>query len=89
LYKYLIFDFMNVSLTPTLENFVRETVATGLYNNASEVMREALRLLRAKEQKRKQLFDALDVGYKAFEEGRHSDVTAKEILNKVIAKRKQ
>lgn len=36
---------MNVSLTPTLERFVRRKVASGLYNNASEVVREALRLL--------------------------------------------
>lgn len=39
---------MNVSLTPELEKFVREKVATGLYNNASEVVREALRLLYEK-----------------------------------------
>jgi putative addiction module CopG family antidote len=36
---------MNVSLTPELEKFVRQKVASGLYNNASEVVREALRLL--------------------------------------------
>lgn len=36
---------MNVSLTPALERFVRRKVASGLYNNASEVIREALRLL--------------------------------------------
>ncbi|MBM3510821.1 MAG: type II toxin-antitoxin system ParD family antitoxin [Alphaproteobacteria bacterium] len=36
---------MNVSLTPELEKFVRDRVASGLYNNASEVVREALRLL--------------------------------------------
>lgn len=34
---------MNVSLTPKLEEFVRREVASGLYNNASEVIREALR----------------------------------------------
>ncbi len=36
---------MNISLTPALEDYVRRKVATGLYNNASEVIREALRLL--------------------------------------------
>lgn len=36
---------MNVSLTPELEKFIREKVSSGLYNNASEVVREALRLL--------------------------------------------
>ncbi len=35
---------MNVSLTAELENYVRRKVASGLYNNASEVIREALRL---------------------------------------------
>ena len=34
---------MNVSLTPKLEAFVRRKVAEGLYGNASEVVREALR----------------------------------------------
>ena len=36
---------MNVSLTPELEKFVSEKVETGRYNSASEVVREALRLL--------------------------------------------
>ncbi|WP_300585086.1 type II toxin-antitoxin system ParD family antitoxin [Marivita sp.] len=36
---------MNVSLTPQLEEFVRRKVESGLYNNASEVIREGLRLL--------------------------------------------
>lgn len=36
---------MNVSLTPKLEEFIRKKVSSGLYNNASEVVREALRLL--------------------------------------------
>jgi putative addiction module CopG family antidote len=40
---------MNVSLTPKLEAFVRSKVAGGLYNNASEVVREALRLLVERE----------------------------------------
>lgn len=34
---------MNISLTPELERMVKEKVASGLYNNASEVIREALR----------------------------------------------
>ena len=34
---------MNISLTPELENAVKAKVASGLYNNASEVIREALR----------------------------------------------
>lgn len=40
---------MNVSLTPELEKYIRRKVASGLYNNASEVMREAVRLLMSRE----------------------------------------
>lgn len=36
---------MNVSLTPELDKFVADKVETGRYNSASEVVREALRLL--------------------------------------------
>jgi len=41
---------MNISLTKKLEELVREKVASGLYNNASEVMREALRLLARRDE---------------------------------------
>ena len=40
---------MNISLTPALEKFVNDKVATGLYNSVSEVIREAIRLLISKE----------------------------------------
>lgn len=43
---------MNVSLTPELEKFVAGKVASGRYNSASEVMREALRLLEEHDQAR-------------------------------------
>jgi len=37
---------MNVSLTPELEQLVSDKVKSGLYNSASEVVREALRLFK-------------------------------------------
>lgn len=40
---------MNISLTPELEKYIRHKVASGLYNNASEVIREALRALLERE----------------------------------------
>jgi antitoxin ParD1/3/4 len=43
---------MNVSLTPELEQFVQAKVESGRYNSASEVVREALRLLEDQEQAR-------------------------------------
>ena len=36
---------MNVNLTPHLEEMVRQKVTSGLYTSASEVVREALRLM--------------------------------------------
>jgi len=44
---------MNVSLTPKLEDFVKAKVKTGNYNNASEVIREAVRLLQDRDADRK------------------------------------
>jgi antitoxin ParD1/3/4 len=43
---------MNVSLTPELDNFVAGKVESGRYNSASEVVREALRLLEERDQAR-------------------------------------
>ncbi len=41
---------MNVSLTPELDEFVNQKVSSGLYNSASEVVREGLRLLREQDE---------------------------------------
>jgi antitoxin ParD1/3/4 len=43
---------MNINLTPQLEELVREKVSSGLYNSASEVVREALRLMDAQDRLR-------------------------------------
>lgn len=40
---------MNISLTPQLEDLVKRKVESGLYGSASEVMREALRLLEERD----------------------------------------
>jgi len=42
----------NVHLTPELERFARECVEGGRYNNVSEVVRSALRLLQESEERR-------------------------------------
>jgi antitoxin ParD1/3/4 len=36
---------MNVALTPELEDLIRRKLASGMYKNAAEVVREGLRLL--------------------------------------------
>ena len=43
---------MNVSLTPELEEFVADRVRTGRYGSASEVVREALRMLEERSEAR-------------------------------------
>ena len=40
---------MNISLTPQLEKLVQDRVKSGRYTSASEVVREALRLLEEKD----------------------------------------
>jgi antitoxin ParD1/3/4 len=40
---------MNVSLTPELERFVASKVESGRYHSASEVVREAPRLLEERD----------------------------------------
>jgi len=41
---------MNVSLTPELEQYVHSKIKSGRYLSASEVVREALRLLEERDQ---------------------------------------
>ena len=50
---------MNVSLTPQLEELVKKKVESGLYGSASEVMREALRLLDEHDRLRTMRLEAL------------------------------
>lgn len=43
---------MNINLTPHLEDIVRQKVASGSYASASEVIREALRLMEEQDRAR-------------------------------------
>ncbi len=63
----------NINLTDHLDSFVERQVASGRYSNASEIVRDALRLLEEHEQERqaklkvlrqsaKQGFDEIDQG---------------------------
>ena len=68
---------LNVSLTPQLEEFVREKVNSGLYNSASEVVREALRLMDSYEGVRASALSKLrsdvEAGWQQVEEGKVTD----------------
>jgi antitoxin ParD1/3/4 len=50
----------NVHLTPELERFARQCVSDGRYNNVSEVVRSALRLLQDVEEQRARFTATLD-----------------------------
>ena len=65
---------MNVSLTPELESWVDERVRSGRYASASEVIREALRLLEqeelAKQRRLVQVREKIDRGLEQLDQGR-------------------
>jgi antitoxin ParD1/3/4 len=50
---------ININLTPQLEKLVRQKVSSGRYNSASEVVREALRLMDAQDELRSLQLDRL------------------------------
>jgi antitoxin ParD1/3/4 len=54
---------MNVSLTDELERFVDGKVESGLYNNASEVVREGLRLLKEHDEFRARVRESIERGW--------------------------
>lgn len=65
---------MNVSLTPKLRALVEERVRSGRYQSASEVVREALRLLESFDEVRAAKLQALRreiaAGLRGLDEGR-------------------
>lgn len=86
---------MNVSLTPELENLVNEKVKSGLYNSASEVIRESLRLLQEqdmlKEIRRNELRREIMIGVEQIRTGEYTDYRVDELeqLGEEIIKRGQ
>lgn len=80
---------MNVSLTPALEQFVRERAVSGDYNNASEVVREALRLLKRHEEEQalrlRALRRAVAEGDAALARGEAADLPDDEALDAYFA----
>lgn len=64
---------MNVSLTPELERFVDAKVESGLYNNASEVVREGLRLLKEQDEVRLRWREQIERGGQEAQAGRVVD----------------
>ena len=80
---------MNVSLTPELEKLVQAKVQSGRYNSASEVVREALRLLEQHDSLRaihlKELRSRMDEGLASLDrgEGVDGEKFMREMLDKL------
>ena len=70
-------ETMNISLTSELAAFVRGKVESGLYTSASEVMREALRLLQeheeGRERQRQKVSKLIEERYQQSERGQTVD----------------
>ena len=74
---------MNVSLTPELENLINEKVKSGLYNSASEVIRESLRLLQEQDElkriRKDELRREIMLGVEQIRRGEFIEVKSSEI----------
>ncbi len=69
---------MNISLTPELESAVKAKVATGLYNNVSEVIREALRKSLLQEQENQWIAREAAIGYAQLQAGQIVEVESEQ-----------
>ena len=73
----------NVSLTPEQDAFINEVLEKGEYRNASEAMRDAIRVLqqrRAEDRlKLERLRQAIDAGLADLERGNYDEVDESEL----------
>jgi antitoxin ParD1/3/4 len=81
----------NVHLTPELEQFAQDCVASGRFNNVSEVVRSGLRLLQEAAERRVAFVASLEA---AVAEGERdgflgADAVASEVQAAIKAARKQ
>jgi len=77
---------MHISLTPELESRIKAKVETGMYNNASEVIREALRFMETHEDwiheiKLTRLREQLKVGLDQLDRGEGIAIESKAALD--------
>ncbi len=78
---------MHVSLTPELEARIKAKVESGLYNNASEVIREALRFMETHEEwvrelQLAQLREKLRVGIEQLDRGEGIPIDSMNALDR-------
>ncbi|MCV3738508.1 type II toxin-antitoxin system ParD family antitoxin [Rhizobium sp. TRM96647] len=78
---------LNVSLTPEFSDFIEESVASGSYVSASEVVREALRIMRddrdSEAVKIAVLRNAVETGLAQSRRGELSDRSVRDIFSAI------
>ena len=78
---------MNISITPELEKLIDKKVKSGMYNSASEVIREGLRLLKEqdelKELRLKELKKEIQKGYDSASNSNVAEWDLNQFKNKV------
>lgn len=76
---------MNVSLTPELEELINQKVATGMYNSASEVVREGLRLLKEQDElkgaRHEELKREVMIGYEQAKRGESTSLDIDAVID--------
>ncbi len=81
---------MNVSLTPELDKYVHSKVKSGRYNSASEVVREALRIMQDHESmgalQLEELRSKIQAGVDDLNNGRYVEGTADELFQTTISR---
>ena len=79
---------MNVNLTPEMAEYVSTELKSGDYASASELVREALRVLKrdreVEAEKLALLRAAIDAGMEDADEGRFSDRTVSDIAKGIL-----
>ena len=79
----------NINLTEHLDDFVERQVASGRYSNASEIVRESLRLLEEQQQERKAKLKALrqaaKQGFDEIDQGQGIVLKGKKAIHQFVA----
>ena len=82
------FFLMNVSLPDPMEQFIRQKVAVGEYETASEVVREGLRLLRHRDEVWKsEVQSKIKAGMNSIRTGR--TLSAKQVQTEMVTFKKK
>ena len=75
---------MQVELTPALDRLVHEKVASGLYENASEVVREALRWMVRREISHDEFRREAALGFEKLNAGEWVDISREEFFQQML-----